>query len=329
MKHPQPIAAAEITVVVQGPLYGEQQGDLTRQTVASVRRHLPGAEVIYSGWSGADAGMLGADRVVLSEDPGGRPHLHDPRFYYNTNRQIVSTVAGLHTATRPHAIKLRSDHLLTSARFLKYFNRFPERGADYRVFEHRVVVSDIYTINPRRGPYLFHPSDWFHFGLTRDLLLLWDLPYAPEPESTEYFRLHPEERTQAVPELVRHPTEQYNWLACLRKRYEIPCRHCQDFSAEALRISDLSMANNFIVLELRQIGLSAPRHPFLQGTRSYCYTHGDFLRLYRQHCAPGFVAPPDPVRWARDFARIALRAREVLLHKPSGLRTPACAAIPC
>jgi hypothetical protein len=203
---------SDISVVVQGPLY---EG-LTREAVASVRRHLPGAEVIYSGWSGSDASSLQADQVVLSEDPGGRPHPHDPRFLYNTNRQIVSTRAGLQAAARPYAVKLRSDHLLTSAQFLQYGDRFPKRGADYAVFEHRVIVSDIYTQNPQRGPYLFHPSDWFHFGLTRDLLLLWDLPFAPEPESTEYFRLHPEEKTRDVPELVRYPTEQYNWLHCLR-----------------------------------------------------------------------------------------------------------------
>jgi hypothetical protein len=322
MTRPQPIAASEISVVVQGPWYE----NLTREVVSSVRRYLPGAEVIYSGWTGADASALSADKVVLSDDPGGRPHPHDPRFFYNTNRQIVSTRAGLQAASHTYAVKLRSDQLLTSARFLEYFDCFPKRGTDYVMFEHRVAVSDIYTINPRRGPYLFHPSDWFHFGQARDLLLLWDLPLAPEPESTEYFRLHPEEKTPDVPELVRYPTEQYNWLHCLRKRFEISCRHCLDFNLEAVRISDLALVNNFIVLELKQIGLSAPRHPFLQGTRSFCYTYGDFVRLYREHCDPGLFVPPDPERWKRDLVRVALRLRESLLHKPSGLRTPAAEA---
>jgi hypothetical protein len=323
MTRSDPIAASEISVVVQGPMYGEKHGDLTRWAVASVRRYLPGAEVIYSGWPGTATSALGADKCVLSDDPGARPHVHDPRFLYNTNRQIVSTTAGLRAATRRYAIKLRSDHLLTSARFLEHFHRYPRRGADYAMFEQRVVASDIYTKTPERSSRLFHPTDWFHFGLTTDLLLLWDLPLAPEPESTEYFQLHPEENVLHLPELMKFGPEEYNWLECLRKRYAIPFRHSQDYSAEALRIAELALINNFIVLELHQIGLAAPRHPFLQGVVAECYTHGEFLRLYRKHCHPSLTIGPDLTLWQRRLIRFGLRVRETLFHKPSGLRRPA------
>jgi hypothetical protein len=80
------------------------------------------------------------------------------------------------------------------------------------------------------------------------------------------------------------------------------------------------------VLELNQIGLSAPRHRLLKGAESFCYTHGDFVRLYRRHCDPAEPAPLDLVRAKRDLMRLLLRLREKLLHKPSGLRIPA--AIP-
>lgn len=318
---PQPIPSAEISVVIQGPLYRE--ADLTRRAVESAREHLPGAEIIYSGWQGAETSGLACDRIVLSEDPGGRPHLHDPRYLHNTNRQIVSTLAGLREATRRYAVKMRSDHLLTGADFLEYFDRFPKRGTGYVMFEHRVIVADIYTKSPDRSPALFHPSDWFHFGLTSDLLLLWDLPPPPEPESTEYFNRHPEENLHRFPELAQYTPEQYDWVHCLRKRYEIPFRHNYDFSAEALRIANLALANNFIILELAQIGLSAPRHPFLQGGISDCYTHGDFLRLYQRCCDPALRLSPDFVRVKRDLVILALRVRELLLKKPSGRRPAA------
>jgi hypothetical protein len=329
MNRRQPIAASEISVVVQGPLYGEEDGHLTRRAVESVRRHLPGAEVIYSGWQGTDASSLSCDEVILSDDPGARPNPHDPRYFYNTNRQIVSTVAGLRAARRAYAIKLRSDHLLTHARFLEYFDRFPMRGAEYAMFEHRMIVSDIYTKNPEYGPGLFHPTDWFHFGLKADMLLFWDLPLAPEPESTEYFRMHPEENVLHASEFYKYAPEQYNWVQCLRKSYDLPFRHNQDFSPEALRISNLALVNNFIVLELRQIGLSAPRHHYFQGGVSDCYTHGDFLRLYRRSCDPGWRLFPDLVRVKRALVLWALEWREALFKIPSGLRTPAvqcCAA---
>lgn len=315
------IEPRQVSVVVQGPIYDSE--DLTRRVLESARRQLPGAEILLSTWAGAPTEGLPCDRVLLSADPGGLPHVHDPRFIHNTNRQIVTTRAGLQAASMPYAVKLRSEQLLTGRGFLKAFGDFPRRGDDLAIFEQRVVIPNVYTINPTRGRYLFHPSDWFTFGLTRDLLLLWDLPLTPEPESTHYFERRPEERRRGFPEMVRFPPEQYNWLTCLEKKYPPFCRHCQDIHPAAIRASELALVNNFIVLDLAQIGLAAPRHRLLRGAWSDCYTHAEFVRLYARHCDPGHHVPFDGARLKGAAIRGALRMRALLLKKPSGLGKPA------
>jgi hypothetical protein len=46
--------------------------------------------------------------------------------------------------------------------------------------------------NSSRLPFL--PSDWFYFGLREDVLNLWSIPLAPEPENSSWFanRAHPD-----------------------------------------------------------------------------------------------------------------------------------------
>jgi hypothetical protein len=312
---------AEISVVVQGPVHGPAQGNLTQRALQSIREHLPGSEVILSTWAGSDASGLDYDRLVLSDDPGAYPQPHDPRFHYNVNRQIVSTAAGLRAAGRPLAVKLRSDMLLTGRGFLDYFNRYPKRGAEYTIFEQRVI--SLTGVNPERHGSLFMPGDWFSFGLTSDLLLLWDIPLAPEPETSRYFQLHPEENRLGESELNRFNPEQYIWVQCLSVKFPIPFRHNQDYSAEAIRVAELALANNLILLSPREINLETPRHRISWGVWATIYSHAEWVRLYRRHCDPAARVPLDWTPAIKRLIQRALALREALTGKPSGVRSPA------
>jgi hypothetical protein len=307
----------EISVVVQGPLHG----DLTRRALQSVRQHLPGSEIILSTWARSDVSGLGYDRLVLSEDPGGYPQPHDPRFFYNVNRQIVSTAAGLRAAGRPFAVKLRSDMLLTGRGFLDYFNRYTKRSADYAVFERRVVC--LTGVNPERHVSLFMPGDWFSFGLTTDLLRLWDIPLAPEPETSRYFQLHPEENRLGDVDLNRFNPEQYIWMQCILAKFPVSFRHNQDFSAEAIRVAEIALANNLILLSPRQINLETPRHRITWGVWATIYSHAEWVQLYRRHCDPAAHVPLDFTPVVKTIIQRALALRQALTGKPSGVRSPA------
>jgi hypothetical protein len=213
--------------------------------------------------------------------------------------------------------------LLRDASFLGYYNRFPARHPTYAVFEQRIICPTLYAMCPARSAALFMPSDFLSFGLTADLLKLWDIPLAPEPETSRYFEIHPERRWRGEPADNQFFPEQYIWVACLRKYVGVPFRDAHDFSAEAIRVSDLSLVNNFILLEMDQIRLEAPRHHVPKAAWASCFSHAEWLGLYRQYCDPAAQVPID---WSRPWKRLthkALLLREKLTGRPSGVRLPA------
>src|ERR1700722_6259048 len=114
------LSARDISVVVQGPIASKGPGKIsTAECVESIRRCLPGAEVILSTWEGADVSDLDFDVLVKSQDPG--PQFRPDGVFFNLNRQIVSTLGGLKKVTRLYAVKMRSDSQLTHIGFLAHF----------------------------------------------------------------------------------------------------------------------------------------------------------------------------------------------------------------
>ncbi|MFQ3598842.1 MAG: WavE lipopolysaccharide synthesis family protein [Chloroherpetonaceae bacterium] len=249
------IDSKDISVVVQGPIL--HQDERTKRVLESVRTHLPEAELILSTWKGSDVSGLECDVLLLNDDPGAINGNN------NVNRQIVSTRNGLQKATRHYAMKLRTDTLLTGTGFLDAFDRYPERRDDFKVFEHKIVIPTLYTRNPLRVTpysgvsYFFHPSDIFQFGLSVDLLLLWDIPLA----STN---------SKSVP-------EQYIWLACLRKFYQ----DIDYFSLtlrEQLKLTEILLINNFHVEKIESLEIILP--PRLMANSPYtCYTYRELSKL--------------------------------------------------
>lgn len=292
---------AAISVVVQGPIAGSPDSPpgarLTSLCVESVRRHLPGAEIVLSTWRGSDVSGLSFDVLVESADPG-TVRCEDPQrsvygpVYYNADRQMVSTLAGVQAATRSHAIKLRSDMLLTGTGFLDYFGRYPARHPEWRVLRERVVVPNYFSRNPRnRLPYPFHPSDWFQFGLRADLLTLWDTPMV-DPEVPRWFETRPRPPSDPEPwALYRYTMEQWAWLSCLRKHGEIPFDHKFDTSNGNIELSELVLANNLVVVDRRDLGIRFAKYLITLDGSGTLYTHGEWQQLYRWYCAPEF--PPN------------------------------------
>ena len=61
------IDTKDISVVVQGAVDKEN----TPRCLKSLRKHLPGAEVILSTWEGTNTDGLDYDVVLYNQDPGG------------------------------------------------------------------------------------------------------------------------------------------------------------------------------------------------------------------------------------------------------------------
>jgi hypothetical protein len=161
----------QVSVIVQGPIVGgedESQPELsTRRCLQGIRRLLPNSEIILSTWKGTNTNHLPCDILIENDDPGCWIRKHGYRN--NVNRQIVSTREGLRMASRPYAVKLRSDCELVHAGFLSGFYCSEPRSAQLQLFNERVVACEMFFRNPAHVPLLFHISDLFMFGLRDDL----------------------------------------------------------------------------------------------------------------------------------------------------------------
>jgi hypothetical protein len=244
------VSSRDISVVVQGLIVkGEERAITTQKCLENIRTYLPGAEIVLSTWKGADIGGLSFDVLVLNDDPGlqlrpdGKP--------FNVNRQIISTREGLKRAQRKFAIKLRSDSLIISKKFIEQFETFNETKRAPTLFHKRVVICTLYSRNPAKMdcPLLYHPTDWFNFGQRSDLLDLWDIP------------LHGGELIADTWKKWRYAPEQWVWICFLRKKgYKINLRRSGSFTLLDLWKSESSIINNFAIFPPALLGVefSAP-----------------------------------------------------------------------
>ncbi len=318
------VPASEISVVVQGPVNGKPDDPphlrLTADCLASVRRHLPGAEVILSTWQGSDVRNLDFDVLVESPDPGAVSHWRDSNWLFNLNRQIRSSMAGLRKATRPNAVKIRSDMRIDNLGFLSLYDRFPARCAEWQVFSRRVVACTTISQNVRRWGLVYCPSDWFHFGRTDDVRKLWDVPEDKGDAVALYFTTHPRPvPDKNPPSLCRYAVEQYIWLQCLNKHAPVECTHLWDNREANKRLTELTFANNLILADEARLGVVFCKYRQARLHRLLSYTHGEWLGLYKRYCDPAFRGANRPRAWWDGASRRGQLLMGRLWYRAQGL----------
>ncbi len=289
----------EISFVVQGaidssisPLTGEP---ITKSCLSSLRHFHPGAEIILSTWEGANVSGLDYDVLIRNQDPGAwnafRPGCGEVKLD-NTNRQIVSTKNGLHAATKKYAAKIRSDMIFQGDQWRRHFERYPRRSDEWRIFKERLITCSMWARDPRcpysRQP--LHPPDWVHIGLKEDVLLLWDIDLQPEPDSSQWFATHgiePPLPPPAIPDVRRFSPEQYLWRTLLARYGPVQFEHRGDLCDYNIRLTELSFANNLIILDLNQFPFVVHKYPLpLQPWFRYYrfLSHKEWEWLYRDYC---------------------------------------------
>jgi hypothetical protein len=289
----------ELSFVVQGaverslsPLTGEP---ITKSCLASLRRHHPGAELILSTWKEADTDGLDYDVLIRNEDPGAwnafKPESGEVKLD-NTNRQIVSTRNGLEAATRKYAGKIRSDMIFQGNSWMRYFHRYPRRAREWGIFQERLITCSMWARDPRcpysRQP--LHPPDWVHIGLKEDVQLLWDIDLQPEPESSQWFAAQGFDPPLPGPvdaDVRRYSPEQYLWRTLLSKFGPVRFEHRGDICDYNIRLTELTFANNLILLDLDQFQFIVHKYPLPLNPwyRYYRFlSHKEWEWLYEEHC---------------------------------------------
>ncbi len=298
----------DITFVVQGPVANGRLS--TARNLVGLRRLFPGASIILSTWVGTDTSKLTGlcDEILCNEDPGAWDTPGAGKN--NINRQICSTRAGLGRVRTPFAAKLRSDCSLAHDGFVGVWEEHA-RGFVRALFSGPVVAPTMLFRDPEKFPQLFHPSDFFHFGKTSDLVALWDAPPSPRID-TEVFAGRRKPVHYGTYPYIRLAAEQHLWISFLERRgFTVNLPETLFVSRELVELSERSLLENFRWVDHCPLGLLVPDHLLYWHYNECVYTEADqstLRRLYASGDAVAIRARVDRVLWKalrhRQYAQL-------------------------
>lgn len=309
------IDSRDVSFVLQGKNVKGQ----TSLCCQSIRKHFPGAEIIFSTYVGEDVADLDFDVLVESVDPGA-PLLFGNR-YNNINRILLTTKAGLEKASRPFCARMRSDLCFDNDKLLTLANCFEKRNPNLSVFKRRVVFYQLWSRkceDLKNGFSIlcpWHLSDWLQFGLTEDIKNYFNASsFISEPDFSNHF-LNPANRLKGLwhPHVKwRFPPEQYFCTSFFRQFFkEADMMNLQDFSDEKMEKSREVLANNIIIGGYKETGCRLLKKGYRRVSKNCSalitpallnnvFTYADFLADYKKYCDPDFSIP-FKYRWKQDL----------------------------
>lgn len=269
----------DLSVVIQGPVTDLRA---TFHTIQSVRRHLPGSEIVLSTWAPAQRDksfaerieLLAVDHLVLSQDPGA--WLHNPSgVRSNLHRMLLSTKNGLEAATNESVLKLRTDTELVGTGFLNGASHFDQRIPESSILEAKVTVPSAFTRSSfprparraaRRIPAILHVSDWAAYGLRSDLLQLYGITPPIEPAYSTFmvplWRELPEDVPFRYEANFQFPPEMFIGLKAVGEKLGIKMQHYLDEPERWERAGQAALVSNFVVLNtFEDFGISNFKYP--------------------------------------------------------------------
>lgn len=287
------IRSSDFSVIIQGPVLGkpndEDEKQLTKKCIESIKNLLPDSEIIISTWINSDVSHLNYDKIVFNEDPGAISYNDDnlKNRFNNNNRQIVSTNSGLKVASRKFSMKIRGDCKLSHNGFIDFLYKYTNRGK-YSFFDQRIITSTVFSLNSRKIPVLFHVSDIFQVGLTSDMKQLWDIDIQLEPQTTRSGRsgwIRWNDPYSLEGYQMKFASEQYIWFAfCKKYKLDLNLRFYSEIPLNKIFKSELSVINNFVIVSPDELGLSLPDKMIQFLNYPYIYSSEEWIELYNKYC---------------------------------------------
>lgn len=282
------IESNEISVVVQGPIYGfDEKYDkpITELCCLRIKELLPECELILSTWEGSCVKNIIFDKCIYNKDPGGiLMVLDNVERMNNTNRMILSTKNGLKATTKKYVVKMRSDTYIENLSFLEKFGEFPLLDSNSCIRERIISLS---ATHPTRGSgIIFSLSDWFEFGLREDVIKLWDIDLQPTENIVESNGKKLWKDNQVG--------ESYFWPMFLKNDLLFNKVIAGNTSAIPLNkdnidLSERALAKYVVLFEGRQLGVNSLKYwdkNYVRKdfARASCYMHFEWEQLYKKYC---------------------------------------------
>lgn len=258
----------DITFVMQGAVIPE-----TSEAVNQIKKLMPESTIILSTWRDQDVSNINCDLIVKNDDPGGLDN--GSGKVININRMIVSTLNGLKKVKTKYAVRFRTDYTLKNKDFLTHYDKMMATGkANCTWFKQPILTT--FDMNYFVLPYC--PADFFHFGLSTDLIDLWKTKLAIQADA-KYFENKQSKSSLLKPfnlpinnEFERYRYEQYLIVKFLQKKsIDVGFKHRQDnINTNIIMQSAKDLINNFFLVSedevnfqwLKQIHIKQNPNPF-------------------------------------------------------------------
>lgn len=247
---PDNLSAQDVSVVVQGKI----EEEYIHRCLLSIRKYLPGAEIILSIWK-EDLSMaksLDYEHLVVSEDPGAFPLNKENHQMNNVNRQIVGTKQGIKAASRKYILKFRSNMSLNDDSILQFYQQHMSK-ADH--FRQKLLALDYYTRNPRVVHLPFYLSDWILFGLSEDVRSYYNSISLQSREDGMWYEEH-ENLSPLFPHVfARFAPEQHIFLSWAKRIKNVDINEYFDNSKEHILLTEELLSRDFIIMNLVDSGM--------------------------------------------------------------------------
>lgn len=151
------------SIVIRGKVFPH-----TQEVVNSIRTWFTD-ELILSTWENQHINITGLDKIVLQKDPGPGPVQQSARQYYSYKKGLDETSNELVMVTRSDIAHYED--------LFKFYQKLDKYDEKFKIFDDRLVVSNMMTINPEKThkdvsiekEKYFRVCDWFQVGKKSDL----------------------------------------------------------------------------------------------------------------------------------------------------------------
>ncbi len=287
------IKRSEISVIVQGPYYP----NITDKVLNNIYNQFKGSELIFSTYkdTNLDNNFKKKFKILINKNPKKTPMSLKPLQYYNYCGQIRTTLNGLKYAKNKFCLKTRSDVIFTSKNFLDFFDKYKKFNKKLKILEKKVLLSSFNTVDPQKEPLPFHFSDWFYFGLKKDLLKIFNQNYmSKENMDVPLWFLNKRKPKYFFNNYMsRYRTEQHITKNFLQKYINLKLNHGYEHNIKNIMLTEKILSNNFVILNPSQISIKSLKHPNFLKNNDLIYfnekiTNHKWQKLYKKYCSQDF-----------------------------------------
>ena len=274
----------QITFLIRGRYCGihpSSRNSITFKLIRSLEKFFPGSNIFFSTWENYKYNEnLKAQhpriKLIFSKEINDQSleygvGAQKKKYKNSINSQLLCISSGLSQVKTKYVCIVRSDFCFNNNNLKSLYQRHLKHNykSEFSLFEKPILIPFWGSVNSYKNPFSrspnfpFHPSDMFHFGLTKDLKSYFDTPFMKN-EDLQYFLYNPRGTSEILKiydagYLSRYLPEQYIFVSFL-KRIGILSQsefiNMEDRPEKYKKLSHKLIVNNFFMVNFRELGAS-------------------------------------------------------------------------